>query len=82
MFCIQTFRAQKYATGFFHSQEKDMDGETRMRLGSYVAGLLFGIGWWFFIDAVAYVKNNSDLTLRIHFVEWLPGIGTTLALFG
>lgn len=42
---------------------------------------MFAIGWWLFIDAVAYT-NHEDFEITIDFVKWLPGIGTTLALFG
>lgn len=40
-----------------------------------------GIGWWIFIDAVAYAKFR-DFQIPIDFVKTLPGIGTTLAFFG
>ena len=57
------------------------DSDTRARAGSYLAGLMFGIGWWSFIDAAAYATQDEQ-TLNINFVRSLPGIGTTLALFG
>lgn len=57
------------------------DSDTRARVGSYIAGFMFALGWWFFIDAVAYTSHRN-LTETIDFVKWLPGIGTSLALFG
>lgn len=50
------------------------------RAGSYVAGLLFGVGWWLFIDGAASAAFR-DSKIPITFVTYLPGIVSTLAFF-
>lgn len=42
--------------------------------GPIIAGMLFGAGWWFWVDAVACTSH------KIPFDQYLPGIIATLAL--
>ncbi|KAJ0392784.1 hypothetical protein P43SY_010591 [Pythium insidiosum] len=55
-------------------------GVDKSRIGSYVAGLLFGIGWWIFVDGAASAAHN-DSQIPFNFIKYLPGIGSSLAFF-
>ncbi|KAI9728776.1 MAG: hypothetical protein M1828_002882 [Chrysothrix sp. TS-e1954] len=49
--------------------------------GVYLAGALFSLGFFFFIDASTYSKsalNGSDV--HINFVDWIPGICSSLGM--
>ncbi|KAF9583929.1 hypothetical protein BGW38_008088 [Lunasporangiospora selenospora] len=50
----------------------------------YIAGALFALGWWFFIDAVIYSKNwnydNGYKKVSVEFVDWVPGICSTIGM--
>ncbi|DAZ92481.1 TPA: hypothetical protein N0F65_012711 [Lagenidium giganteum] len=48
------------------------------KTGSYVSGLLFGVGWWIFIDGAAYAAHHNS-QIPFNFIKYLPGILTTLA---
>ncbi|KAF9364135.1 hypothetical protein BGX34_002403 [Mortierella sp. NVP85] len=52
--------------------------------GVYISGALFALGWWFFIDAVVYSKNWNDdegsKKVSVEFVDWVPGICSTLGM--
>lgn len=48
------------------------------RTGGYVAGLLFGVGWWLFIDGVAFA-SHTDSQIPFKFVQTLPGLLSTLS---
>ncbi|RLN20655.1 hypothetical protein BBO99_00007083 [Phytophthora kernoviae] len=50
------------------------------KAGSYVAGLLVGVGWWVLADGAATAAfHNSQI--RFDFVKYLPGIISTLVFF-
>ncbi|KAI7896164.1 uncharacterized protein EV154DRAFT_282259 [Mucor mucedo] len=45
--------------------------------GVYLAGILFSLGWWIFLDAyIISIKSPEPLTL----VDWMPGIASSLGL--
>ena len=56
-------------------EEKD-----RVRLLCSVAGLLFGLGWWCFIDA-ASVARVENYAIGVTFEQYMPGFAGTIALF-
>lgn len=39
----------------------------------------FAIGWWLWIDSVAY-KNSKDDPVSVTFGHWIPGIVGTIGL--
>ncbi|KAJ1334401.1 hypothetical protein BSLG_007556 [Batrachochytrium salamandrivorans] len=48
----------------------------------YIAGALFAIGWWLFIDGMAFNGSVAGkiAVVQTGFEDWLPGIISTLAL--
>lgn len=50
------------------------------KAGGYAAGLLFGVGWWLFIDGVASAAFR-DSQIPFGFLSYLPGVVSTLAFF-
>jgi heme/copper-type cytochrome/quinol oxidase subunit 3 len=57
-------------------------GRSRTRIFSMVAGMIFAVAWWVFIDAAAVTNatlEDPKLSLGIKPVMYLPGIGTSLA---
>ncbi|KAJ3149138.1 hypothetical protein HK101_002093 [Irineochytrium annulatum] len=54
----------------------------RTMVVGYVSGGLFALGWWIFIDGVAFANTRKDppVEIPIRFDDWLPGILSTLAL--
>ncbi|KAI8928909.1 hypothetical protein BC831DRAFT_497328 [Entophlyctis helioformis] len=54
----------------------------RQQLVGYVSGALFSIGWWLFIDGIAFNASRADKisVVQIGFEDWIPGIISTLAL--
>ncbi|MCJ1312029.1 hypothetical protein MMC25_005703 [Agyrium rufum] len=49
--------------------------------GVYLAGALFSIGFFFFIDASTYSRSvNNASFVHIEFVDWIPGICSTLGM--
>jgi hypothetical protein len=57
------------------------DDSTRGNFFSGFAGILFGAGWWFFIDGVAYSRaSEADVVVLVDAKQYLPGIGMTLAM--
>ncbi|KAJ3090860.1 Transmembrane protein 50A [Phlyctochytrium bullatum] len=48
----------------------------------YLAGGLFALGWWAFIDGIAYAGSFTDPPLKtpIRFEDWIPGLLSTLSL--
>ena len=47
---------------------------------SYVAGIVFGIGWWFFIDAAVYSSYHFP-THPLDWTKYVPGILGTMGFF-
>ncbi|KAI5806557.1 hypothetical protein DFH27DRAFT_479987 [Peziza echinospora] len=50
------------------------------KAGVYVAGALFSLGFWFFIDASVYSKVNNPGDVHVEFVDWIPGICSALGM--
>ncbi|KAI8869448.1 UPF0220-domain-containing protein [Ramicandelaber brevisporus] len=48
--------------------------------GTYAAGALFTLGWWCFIDGIAFAKTTPDFPVRVSIEDYLPGIFTTLGM--
>lgn len=46
--------------------------------GSYLAGLLFGVAWWIFVDGAAFASHH-DSQIPFNFIKYVPGIVSTLA---
>ncbi|KAK9480829.1 hypothetical protein V1514DRAFT_324571 [Lipomyces japonicus] len=42
--------------------------------GVYLAGALFSLGFWFFLDSAIYSKNFNASFVHVRFVDWIPGI--------
>ncbi|GLD98212.1 hypothetical protein PINS_up006909 [Pythium insidiosum] len=55
-------------------------GVDKSRIGSYVAGILFAVGWWILIDGAASAAHNNS-QIPFNFIKYLPGIGSSLAFF-
>ncbi|KAK3169534.1 hypothetical protein OEA41_008918 [Lepraria neglecta] len=49
--------------------------------GVYLAGALFSLGLFFFIDASTYSKSNKNGgDVHVKFVDWIPGICSALGM--
>jgi hypothetical protein len=56
------------------------EDQGRRNFFSGFAGILFGIGWWVFIDAVASSRaSDAEIVVLVDSKQYLPGIGATLA---
>ncbi|KAG9303198.1 hypothetical protein G9A89_000733 [Geosiphon pyriformis] len=55
-------------------------GEKKRDVGIYLSGGLFALGWWFFIDAVAYSSTIEGKEVDITFADWISGITSTLGM--
>ncbi|MCJ1455366.1 hypothetical protein MMC28_005721 [Mycoblastus sanguinarius] len=58
-----------------------VNGPNTRTAGVYLAGALFSLGFFFFIDASTYshsAKNGSNV--HIKFVDWIPGICSALGM--
>mmetsp|Transcript_16961 Transcript_16961/g.33108 ORF Transcript_16961/g.33108 Transcript_16961/m.33108 type:complete len:164 (-) Transcript_16961:162-653(-) len=55
-----------------------MDDRQRLRIFSWGSGILFSLGWWIFIDAVAQNGYEHD-PLNVKAQLYLLGVGTTLS---
>ncbi|KAK9451935.1 uncharacterized protein V1518DRAFT_369743 [Limtongia smithiae] len=42
--------------------------------GVYLAGALFSLGFWFFVDSAIYSKKYNGSNVHVSFVDWIPGI--------
>lgn len=60
------------------------DGQSRSRgtIASVVAGIMFGVAWWLYIDGTSYGirQAEDDTTKRAAGYSWLPPLGVTIAL--
>mmetsp|Transcript_1433 Transcript_1433/g.2956 ORF Transcript_1433/g.2956 Transcript_1433/m.2956 type:complete len:152 (+) Transcript_1433:130-585(+) len=54
---------------------EDQDPKTTATISSVTAGVIFGIGWWVYIDGAAVAEGTGRDPLGY---SWLPGVGTTL----
>lgn len=52
----------------------------RETIMSYVAGGLFAIAWWLWIDAHAFSAKFELTDVHVTFPIYLPGIASTIAL--
>ncbi|KAJ3205280.1 Transmembrane protein 50A, partial [Dinochytrium kinnereticum] len=53
----------------------------RTQVVGYIAGALFALGWWAFIDGVAYSSSRDPpLPNTIRFEDWIPGILSSVSL--
>ncbi|KAE8216819.1 hypothetical protein CF327_g70 [Tilletia walkeri] len=60
-------------------------------LGIYIAGAIFAVGWWFFLDACTLSSRTllrpvdpdtpfEPPPVRINFADWVPGLLSTLGM--
>ncbi|KAJ1653901.1 Vacuolar protein sorting-associated protein 68 [Dispira simplex] len=54
--------------------------ENQREIGTYAAGALFAVGWWFFVDGMVYASNEPGFPVRIGVEDYLPGIFGTLGM--
>ncbi|KAF8471976.1 hypothetical protein BDZ91DRAFT_770937 [Kalaharituber pfeilii] len=54
--------------------------QTVRTCGVYIAGALFSLGFWFFIDAAVYSRVNNPGDVHVKFVDWIPGICSALGM--
>ncbi|KAJ3226269.1 hypothetical protein HK099_005266 [Clydaea vesicula] len=53
----------------------------RIEIVGYVAGALFALGWWLFIDGVSFAATRSPaVAVPISFEDFVPGILSTFSL--
>ncbi|OBZ88416.1 hypothetical protein A0J61_03539 [Choanephora cucurbitarum] len=50
------------------------------QFGVYLAGMLFALGWWIFIDGLSVLWSLPDRQVVPGIEDWVPGIITTLGL--
>ncbi|KAK9378652.1 uncharacterized protein V2V93DRAFT_375467 [Kockiozyma suomiensis] len=48
--------------------------------GVYLAGGLFSLGFWFFLDSAIYSKKFNPYYVHVKFVDWIPGICSLLGI--
>ncbi|TPX51089.1 hypothetical protein SeMB42_g01033 [Synchytrium endobioticum] len=54
---------------------------SRLMISGYLSGALFAIGWWIFIDGLAFCSTRDPpLPVPLAFEDWVPGILSTIAL--
>eukprot|EP00003_Mantamonas_plastica_P032294 TRINITY_DN8724_c1_g1_i3.p1 TRINITY_DN8724_c1_g1~~TRINITY_DN8724_c1_g1_i3.p1 ORF type:complete len:152 (+),score=34.68 TRINITY_DN8724_c1_g1_i3:220-675(+) len=49
------------------------------KIGSYLSGIMFGVGWWIFIDGAVYASYTNDPVTFV-FGFYVPGFISTIAL--
>uniref|UniRef100_A0A1D1XKC2 UPF0220 protein C8D2.02c n=1 Tax=Anthurium amnicola TaxID=1678845 RepID=A0A1D1XKC2_9ARAE len=54
--------------------------EKKRDIGVYFSGVLFAVGWWFFIDAVVYAATMEDPPVSIKLEDWISGIISTVGM--
>ncbi|KAI9493246.1 hypothetical protein BDB00DRAFT_824104 [Zychaea mexicana] len=55
-------------------------GTKSRQMGIYVAGMLFALGWWMFIDGLSFSSTLPDRKAYAGFEDWAPGIITTFGM--
>jgi len=60
--------------------QSDTKPSARETILSYSSGILFAIGWWIWIDGVAYAFHLPEETNRPVFGHWVPGIVSSIGL--
>ncbi|KAI9772916.1 MAG: hypothetical protein M1840_008798 [Geoglossum simile] len=75
------FEAREMTRLFRFPKPEWLNSQNTRTAGVYLAGALFSLGFFFFIDASAFSrskKNGSDI--HIKFVDWVPGICSALGM--
>ncbi|ODV61118.1 Vps68p [Ascoidea rubescens DSM 1968] len=49
--------------------------------GVYLSGILYSVGFWFLVDASIYSKTVNASIVHVTFVDWIPGICSSLGMF-
>ncbi|SCU98689.1 LAFA_0G19614g1_1 [Lachancea sp. 'fantastica'] len=49
-------------------------------IGVYIAGALYAIGAWCFLDAAIYSRKANGSSVHVTFVDWIPFICSTLGM--
>mmetsp|Transcript_148369 Transcript_148369/g.360166 ORF Transcript_148369/g.360166 Transcript_148369/m.360166 type:complete len:155 (-) Transcript_148369:144-608(-) len=63
--------------GMMGDDEADLKKARNMAL---IAGVIFGIGWWVYIDGAAWGSAQNDpVADKAAGYHWLPGLGVTIA---
>ncbi|KAK9764203.1 Vacuolar protein sorting-associated protein 68, variant 2 [Basidiobolus ranarum] len=55
-------------------------GIMKKEFGSYIAGFLFAIGWWVFVDGIILSTTFEELPVYIGFEDYISGIISTLGM--
>ncbi|KAI8348641.1 hypothetical protein BD560DRAFT_410597 [Blakeslea trispora] len=55
-------------------------GHKSRLVGVYLAGILFALGWWAFVDGLSVLWNLPDRQVAPGIEDWVPGIITTLGM--
>ncbi|KAH0543383.1 hypothetical protein FGG08_002339 [Glutinoglossum americanum] len=75
------YNAKMSARLFRFPKPEWLNSQNTRTAGVYLAGALFSLGFFFFIDASVFSrswKNGSDV--HIKFVDWVPGICSALGM--
>ncbi|KAJ1918639.1 Vacuolar protein sorting-associated protein 68 [Tieghemiomyces parasiticus] len=54
--------------------------ENQREIGTYLAGALFAVGWWFFVDGLVFAGHHPDFPARVGVEDYLPGIFCTVGM--
>ncbi|CCH59681.1 hypothetical protein TBLA_0B08660 [Henningerozyma blattae CBS 6284] len=50
------------------------------KVGVYLSGLLYALGFWLFLDAVLYSKHANGSDIHVTFVDWIPFLCSTFGM--
>lgn len=50
---------------------------TARKLGVYLSGVLYALGFWLFLDTVIYSKHANASDVHVTFIDWIPFLCST-----
>lgn len=71
---------ESFKRGYYLAKNSRMPTVDPGKAGSYAAGCLVGVGWWILADGAASAPFHHS-QIPFTFVNYLPGIVSTLAFF-